>query len=137
MIVGPPPMLHRPSQNPYLSRMHPRQIRRTLERAAEAVTGSFMARAEAIRGREAWRTWRAHWAELERLPPADRMLGVCVYCERYHANTGDWVAAPPALAETLRDPKAVQLTHGVCPICLAGRLDEPPQPLDRGPASDD
>jgi hypothetical protein len=29
------------------------------------------------------------------------MLGVCMYCERYHANTGEWVAAPPALAEML------------------------------------
>jgi hypothetical protein len=48
------------------------------------------------------------------------MLGVCMYCERYHANTGEWVAAPPALAEMLHDPKVVQLTHGVCPICLAG-----------------
>jgi hypothetical protein len=117
--------------------MQPRQIREAIERAADAVTGSFIARAEAIRGREAWRIWRAHWAELERLPPANRMLGVCMYCERYHANTGEWAAAPPALAEMLHDPKMVQLTHGVCPICLAGRLDEPPQAPDRNPAGDD
>ena len=134
---GPPPMLHRPSQKPYLGGMHPRQIRGALERAAEAVTGSFIARADATRGRETWRLWRAHWAELERLPPADRMLGVCMYCERYHANTGEWVATPPGLAERLRDPTVVQLTHGVCPICLAGRLDEPLQAADRSLVGDD
>lgn len=100
--------------------MNPQPIREAIDRAVEAVTGSRIARAEAVRLREAWHTWRAHWAEIERFPPADRMLGVCMYCERYHANTGEWVAAPPELAEMLRDPKAVQLTHGVCPICLAG-----------------
>jgi hypothetical protein len=25
----------------------------------------------------------------------------------------------------MHDPNVVQLTHGVCPICLAGRLGEP------------
>ena len=32
---------------------------------------------------------------------------------------------PASVAETLRDPKVFQLTHGVCPICLAGRLTSP------------
>jgi hypothetical protein len=41
------------------------------------------------------------------------------------------------LAEMLRDPKVVQLTRGVCPIYLAGRLDEPLQAADRNPAGDD
>jgi hypothetical protein len=100
--------------------MTPRQIREAIERAAETVTGSLMARAEAIRGREGWRTWRVHWAELEKQPPADRLLSVCMYCERFRAHTAEWVATPPGLAEILHDPKVVQLTHGVCPICLAG-----------------
>ena len=100
--------------------MHPRKIRELMERAGEAVTGSFIAQTEAIRTRESWSIWRAHWADLESLPPAERMLGVCMYCERFRANTGEWIAAPPRLAEMLRDPKVVGLTHGVCPICLAG-----------------
>jgi hypothetical protein len=129
-------MFHRAGQEPYLGGMHPRQIRGLFERAAEAVAGSLIARTDAFRGREAWRIWRAHWSELERLPPADRLLGVCMYCERYHASTGEWVAAPPALAEMLRDRKVVQLTHGICPICLAGRLDEPLPAADRRPAGD-
>jgi hypothetical protein len=105
---------------PYLQSMYPRQIREAIDRAVEAVTGSRIARAEAVRLREGWHAWRAHWAELEKLPPAERVLGVCMYCERIRANTGEWVATPPALAEMLYDPKVVSLTHGVCPICLAG-----------------
>jgi hypothetical protein len=100
--------------------MNPREIRKLMERAAEAITGSFIAQAEAARTRKSWRIWRAHWADLGRLPPAERVLGICMYCERIRANTGEWVATPPALAELLYDPKVVSLTHGVCPICLAG-----------------
>jgi hypothetical protein len=60
------------------------------------------------------------WAKLEAEPPADRMLAVCMYCERIRADTGEWIAPPPELAEMLRDRRVVQLTHGACPICLAG-----------------
>jgi hypothetical protein len=102
--------------------MSPRQIREALERAAEAVLGSLMARADAVRGREGWRIWRAHWAELEKQPPGERMLAVCMYCERFRVTTGEWVATPPGLTERLRDPKLLQVTHGICPICLAGHL---------------
>jgi hypothetical protein len=109
----------------YLAGMTPGQLRATLDRAVEAVTGSILARADAIRGREGWRIWRAHRADLEKHPVPDRMLAVCMYCERFRAHTGEWVAAPPGLAEMLHDPRQVQVTHGVCPICLAGRLDEP------------
>jgi hypothetical protein len=66
------------------------------------------------------------WAELERKAPADRMLTVCMDCERLHASTGECAAIPPGLAEMLHDPKLVQVTHGVCPVCLAARLDGPP-----------
>ena len=103
-----------------MANMTPRQLRELVERAAEAITGSFVARAEAVRTRESWRTWHAHRSELERLLPAERVLGVCMYCERIRANTGEWVTTPPALTEMLHDPKVVSLTHGVCPICLAG-----------------
>jgi hypothetical protein len=106
--------------------MNPRQLRETIARAVYAVTGSLMSQAEASRTREGWRVWRALWVELERKPPADRMLTVCMYCERFHASTGEWAATPPGLAEMLHDPKLVQITHGVCPVCLAARLDGPP-----------
>ena len=112
----------------YLAGMHPRQFREAVDRVVEAVTGSFIAQAEAIRLRDGWRIWRAHWATLETKPPAERMLVVCMYCEQFHANTGEWVAPPPGLAEMLQDPKLVQVTHGACPICLAGKLDQPPSP---------
>jgi hypothetical protein len=105
--------------------MDPRQLKETLARAVDAVTGSHMSRTQASRTREGWRVWRALWAELERKPPADRMLTVCMYCERLQASTGEWAATPPGLAEMLHDPNLVQVTHGVCPICLAARLDGP------------
>ena len=101
-----------------------RRIRETFARAEEAKTGSLMARAEASRVREAWQAWRAEWAQIQGQPPADRMLTVCMYCERIHVTTGEWRATPTALAGMLHDPKLVQLTHGVCPICLAGKLGE-------------
>jgi hypothetical protein len=106
--------------------MSPRPIREAFERAAEAVLGSLMARAEATRGREAWRSWRAYWIELEKQPPAERMLAVCMYCERFRATTDEWVVFPPGLAEMLRDPKVVQVTHSACPICLAAHLEQSP-----------
>jgi hypothetical protein len=53
------------------------------------------------------------------------MLAVCRYCERFRASAGEWVATAPGLAEMLHDPKVVQVTHGICPICFAGRLGEP------------
>jgi hypothetical protein len=105
--------------------MDRKQLREAFDRATEAVTGSLMAQTQAIRSREGWRVWRALWDKLEREPPAHRMLTVCMYCERVHASTGEWVATPPEIAEMLHDPKVVQVTHGVCPICLADRLDQP------------
>lgn len=103
--------------------MDRRQLKGAIDRAMDAVTGSFIARTQASRAREAWRAWREQWAQLEQEPPADRMLAVCMYCERFRANTGEWVATPPWLTEMLHDPKVVQLTHGACPICLAQHLE--------------
>jgi hypothetical protein len=103
--------------------MSPRQFREVIERATEAVLASLMARAHAIRGREGWRIWRAHWAELEKQPPAERLLAVCMYCERFRVTTGEWVATPPGFSEMLRHPELFQITHGVCPICLAEHLE--------------
>ena len=42
-----------------LADMTPRQVKEALERAVDAVAGSFIARADAIRARDAWRMWRA------------------------------------------------------------------------------
>ena len=97
-----------------------------MDRAIQAVSGSLIAQAEAIRLREGWRVWRALWATLEREPPADRLLTVCMYCERFRSDTGEWLAPPPRLADMLHDSKVLQATHGVCSICLAGKLDELP-----------
>src|SRR5215216_3197806 len=93
--------LHSFRGKPYVQGMTPGQVREALDRAIEAVMGSRMARTEAVRLRKAWHIWRSHWAELERLPPAERVLGVCMYCERIRINTGEWVATPPALTEML------------------------------------
>jgi len=110
--------------NTILANMDWRRIREAFARADEARTGIHMSRAEARRVREGWRAWRAEWARIEEEPAAERMLTVCMYCERFHITTGEWLAIPVGLAGMLHDPKLVQLTHGVCPICLAGRLGE-------------
>jgi hypothetical protein len=105
--------------------MGPRQVREAIERATEAVTGSHIARMHSSRAREAWRTWHSLWSRLRREPLAERMLTVCMYCERVRTDTGEWLAPPVDLAEILHDQQLVQLTHGACPICLAAHLDEP------------
>ena|SRR5438132_1477933 len=107
--------------------MDRRQIRETIDRAVEAMIGSVMARTDARRDRKAWGAWRAQWAALERLPPDQRMLTVCMYCERFRVDTGEWVAATAGLAGVLHDPKVIQVSHGACPICVAGRLGDPPE----------
>jgi hypothetical protein len=106
--------------------MDPRQLKETLARAVDAVTGSHMSRTQASRTREGWRVWRELWVTLGQRPPADRMPTVCMYCERLQATTGEWAATPTGLAEMLHDPQLVQVSHGVCPVCLAARLDGPP-----------
>jgi hypothetical protein len=115
-------VLSRP--NRYLDAMD-RYIRDAIERAQDAVMGSHLARTEALRLRHAWGAWRAQWAEIEATPLAERMLTVCMYCERFRVTTGEWVAATPDMTRVIRDRTRVNLTHGVCPICLAGKLDEP------------
>ena len=110
-------------QNRTLAPMDRRRFRDVLTLAAETRTASLMAQAEARRERAAWEAWRALWATLQLEPPPARMLTVCMYCERFRGTTGEWVLAAQALREMLRDPKLVQVTHGSCPICLAGHMD--------------
>jgi CheY-like chemotaxis protein len=109
------------------------QVYDTLERAREAVLGSLMARSAAVLGREGWRAWRGLWAKLEATRLEQRMVTACMYCERLQSATGEWIAVPAGLAEMLRDPQVVQLSHGACPICLAGHLTGPEtdQPISR------
>lgn len=106
--------------------MTPAELRSTAERAVEAVTGGLIAQAEAARARVGWRGWRAIWARLQGEPLPQRMVVVCMYCERFRCDTGEWLAPPPGLVPLLHDPSIVQVTHGACPICLAGHLDERP-----------
>jgi len=79
-------VLSRP--NRYLDAMD-RYIRDAIERAQDAVMGSHLARTEALRLRHAWGTWPAQWAEIEAMALADRMLTVCIYCERFRVTTGE------------------------------------------------
>lgn len=79
-------VLSRP--NRYLDAMD-RYIRDAIERAQDAVMGSHLARTEALRLRHAWGAWRAQWAEIEATPLAERMLTVCMYCERFRVTTGE------------------------------------------------
>lgn len=97
-----------------------RKISQLYRRADEAVSASHMALADARREREGWRAWRAVWKAIQRDAPAERMLTVCMYCERFRAETGEWIVTPPTLAEKLHHQEIVPVTHGVCPICLAG-----------------
>jgi hypothetical protein len=109
-----------------LAAMEHRRLHDALARADETRTASLMVRANARREREAWRAWRAVWATLERDLPTERMLTVCMYCERFCSPDGDWAAIPRVLADLLQEGETipVQVTHGVCPLCLAAHLEE-------------
>jgi hypothetical protein len=106
--------------------MDTRKIRDLLASAQETNTASQMVQAEARRERVAWRAWRAVWAGLKRKAPAERLVTVCMYCQRFRADTAEWVVTPPDLAQLLHDQQVVQVTHGACPICVAGHLPERP-----------
>jgi hypothetical protein len=106
--------------------MYRRDVRDALERAAEAVEGSHIAQQHARQVVEGWRVWRTLRGTLERQPPAERMLPVCMYCGRVRYTTGEWVRTPP-LTEMLPDPRLIQVTHGACPICFAGHLPDQSQ----------
>jgi hypothetical protein len=106
--------------------MDPHKLHDALARADETRTATFMVQADARREREAWRAWRTAWATLERDPPPDRMLTVCMYCERFYSPAGEWAAIPRVLADLLQEGETipVQVTHGACPLCLAAHLEE-------------
>jgi hypothetical protein len=108
----------------YLGGMHPRKASDARQDAANSVTESLAARARAMASREGWRIWREQWATMEGEPPDERLLAVCMYCERFRAHTGEWAAPPPGLTAMLHDPKVMQITHSICAKCLARRFGE-------------
>jgi hypothetical protein len=107
-----------------------RKISQLYRRADEAVSASHMALADARREREGWRRG-GRCGRRSRDAPAERMVTVCMYGERFRAETGEWIVTPPTLAEKLHHPEIVPVTHGVCPICLAGSLPWLNQPMSR------
>jgi hypothetical protein len=66
--------------------------------------------------------WRIIWGAC--CASLDHILACCSYCARVRGPAGDWGAIPSGLSQALhrRILKAVQLSHGACPDCLARHM---------------
>ena len=66
---------------------------------------------------QAWEAWWGLRRDLSLAPPEARWITVCSYCHRFRDNAGKWHELPPNLPD--RPHIGVDLTHGICPDCLA------------------
>src|SRR5215207_10187077 len=76
-------------------------------------------RTDLERRRSERRTWRMVWEACCANP--DHILACCSYCARVRGPNGGWGAIPSELSQALHRGKCqlVQLSHGICPDCLA------------------
>jgi hypothetical protein len=69
------------------------------------------------------RRWANWWRIVRRWRHGpEHLLPVCAYCSRVRDQDGDWVEIPSAVARRFHLDSGPQVTHGVCPACLA-KLD--------------
>jgi hypothetical protein len=91
---------------------------RELCREAETAKAKAAARRiESQKRRVERRNWHALWSEC--MAHRDHIIVTCTYCGQMRAGTGEWIIAPPGLLPALRYTRAVLLSHGYCPACLA------------------
>jgi hypothetical protein len=78
------------------------------------------AQRERARSRRLLRTWEAWWGlrrDLSLAPPDAHWVALCCYCRRFRDRAGRWQDLPPHIPD--RPHLGVDLTHGICPDCLA------------------
>ena len=100
--------------------------------ALVATNTAASVRADTRLQRQQRRAWDAIWRASQADP--QHVLHSCAYCHRMKAPSGEWVAIPLRVRESLRPYKAPFVSHGFCPNCIAthfpeslrqGLLDEP------------
>ena len=87
----------------------------TSEKVALALTGCRRLRLER-------RQWKAIWSALRANP--DHILTHCSYCCRVRTPSGEWATILPGVSESIHRYSSLNLSHGICPDCLADCLDE-------------
>jgi hypothetical protein len=91
---------------------------RELCREAETAKAKAVARRIESRNRRLERrNWHALWSEC--IAHRDHIIVTCAYCGQMRAGTGEWITPPPGLLPALRITRAVLLSHGYCPECVA------------------
>jgi transcriptional regulator with GAF, ATPase, and Fis domain len=65
--------------------------------------------------------YRFHTKKLnENIEYLEKYLSICAKCKKIKNESGDWVP----IESMLRQKVGLTFTHGLCPICLKGYLDE-------------
>jgi hypothetical protein len=85
-------------------------------------TADYVSTAKALRRARSY--WRHLSVDSGERPP---LVPICMYCERVRDHEGHWAAMPPEARWLLeRRVGRPELTHSVCPDCMANYLP----PLD-------
>jgi hypothetical protein len=87
-----------------------REAEITRERAALSVADCRQRRLER-------RRWKAIWSAVR--ARRDQMVACCAYCARFRTPSGEWAAIPAQISKLLHQSPSANLTHGICPDCLA------------------
>lgn len=97
--------------------------------AAEAIARAQAAVAQSRQRRAARKQWQRLWSAYCRRPST--YLTCCADCQRLRTDWGDWVSIPHEISELLRHAPALNLSHGLCPECLARYAPEQlnPRPM--------
>jgi hypothetical protein len=96
------------------------------ELCSEAVVATNTAtrvRADTLLQRQQRRDWDAIWRAS--LADPHHVLHSCVYCHRLTAPSGEWVAIPVRVHESLKPFKAPFVSHSFCPDCISVHIPEP------------
>jgi hypothetical protein len=91
--------------------------------AVDATNTATRIRADTLLQRQQRRDWDAVWRASQADP--QHVLHSCAYCHRMKAPSGEWVAIPLPVSESLRPFKAPFVSHGFCPDCIATHHLEP------------
>ena len=90
--------------------------------AVVATTRATHVRAGTVLQRQQRRDWDAIWQASQADP--QHVLHSCAYCHRLKAPSGEWVAIPLRVRESLKPYKLPFVSHGFCPECIAVHIPE-------------
>jgi hypothetical protein len=90
--------------------------------AVVATNTAIRVRADTRLQRQQRRDWDGIWRASQADP--QHVLHSCAYCQRIKAPSGEWVAIPVRVRESLKPFKMPFVSHGFCPDCIAAHIPE-------------